>query len=60
MRHKTRKRYEKGTLELIEEAVHLLRLSPARTLAVYCIGTLPFVAALLYFSIRRRLTVTQD
>ncbi len=39
----------KGALELIEEAVHLLRRSSARSLASYYIGSLPFVLALLYF-----------
>jgi len=38
-----------GALELIEEAVHLLRTAPASTLADYYVGTLPFVLGLLYF-----------
>jgi hypothetical protein len=36
-------------LELLEEAIHLLRSSPMQVLACYYIGSLPFVLALLYF-----------
>ena len=36
-------------VELIEEAVHLLRRAPARAWAVYVAGTIPFVSALLFF-----------
>lgn len=36
-------------MELLEEAVHLVRTAPAVLIAVYAIGTLPFVLALLYF-----------
>jgi hypothetical protein len=39
----------KGALELIEEAVHLLRSVPLSDLAWYFYGTLPFVLASLYF-----------
>ncbi|MDY7037757.1 MAG: hypothetical protein SV375_16535, partial [Thermodesulfobacteriota bacterium] len=39
----------KGAIEILEEAVHLLRLSPASLLPVYYIGTLPFVLGFLYF-----------
>ena len=39
----------KGAITIIEEAVHLLRLSPARLLASYYIGSLPFICGLLYF-----------
>ena len=39
----------RGSLEIIEEAVHLLRMSPGSTLALYYIGALPFVLGLLYF-----------
>ena len=35
-------------LELVEEAIHLLRVSPA-TLAANVVGTLPFAAGVLYF-----------
>ncbi|HYT61312.1 MAG TPA: DUF4129 domain-containing protein [Haliangiales bacterium] len=38
-----------GVLELIEEALHLLRLSPWRVLASYYVGCLPFVLGFLYF-----------
>jgi hypothetical protein len=40
---------EKGPVELVEEAVHLLRLAPASALAAYGVGTLPFVLGLLFF-----------
>lgn len=36
-------------LDLIEDAVQLLRLAPTGTLAVYYVGALPFVLAFLYF-----------
>jgi len=44
-----RNRQETGALEIIEQAVHLLRLSPASVLATYYIGSLPFILGLLYF-----------
>ncbi|MBI1177331.1 DUF4129 domain-containing protein [bacterium] len=36
-------------LDLIEDAVHLLRTVPAGVLAVYYVGALPFVLAFLFF-----------
>jgi hypothetical protein len=45
-KHRTRGR---GSIEIIEEAVHLLRMSSGSTLAIYYIGTLPFILGLLYF-----------
>jgi len=39
----------KGGLELVEEAVHLLRTAPSGALASYYLGSLPFVLGLLYF-----------
>ena len=44
-----RSQEEKGPVELVEEAVHLLRLAPASALIGYYVGTLPFVLALLFF-----------
>jgi len=44
-----KRRSDKAAFELIEEAVHLLRLSPAGVLATYYLGALPFVLALLFF-----------
>lgn len=41
-------RSDKPAFELLEEAVHLLRQSPA-VLAAYYLGTLPFVLAVLFF-----------
>lgn len=40
---------EPGAVELIEEAMHLLRGVSAGTLLVYYAGTVPFVLALLFF-----------
>ncbi len=39
----------RGALDILEEAVHLLRLVPVSTLLIYYIGTLPFILGLLYF-----------
>ena len=39
----------KGAMEIIEEAVYVLRRNPLSLLAGYYIGTLPFITALLYF-----------
>lgn len=46
---KTRRQLEPSPLQLIEEAVHLLRRAPAATLAVYYAGTVPCVLAGLFF-----------
>ena len=39
----------KGAIEILEEAVHALRIAPVGILACYYIGSLPFILALLYF-----------
>ncbi|GAB4487757.1 MAG: hypothetical protein OHK006_17300 [Thermodesulfovibrionales bacterium] len=39
----------KGSVELIEEATHVLRSMPGTSLAFYYTGTLPFVLGFLYF-----------
>lgn len=39
----------KGALEIIEEAVYIIRRNFLNLLSVYFIGTLPFVTAFLYF-----------
>lgn len=44
-----KKQKGKTALEIIEEAVHILRSNPVRLLSVYFIGSLPFVIAFLYF-----------
>lgn len=44
-----RSQEEKAPVELIDEAFHLLRRTSAPAVAAYCVGTLPFVLALLYF-----------
>jgi len=38
-----------SAIDLLEEAVHLLRGAPASLHGVYALGTLPFVLAFLYF-----------
>ncbi|MEW6306682.1 MAG: DUF4129 domain-containing protein [Verrucomicrobiota bacterium] len=38
-----------GALELIEEAIHLLRRAPLGTLLMYYAGAIPFVLGFLYF-----------
>ena len=49
MKRAPRRQQGKGGLELIEEAVHLLRTAPFGALAGYYLGGLPFVLGLLYF-----------
>ncbi|OQY02848.1 MAG: hypothetical protein B6I22_12790 [Desulfobacteraceae bacterium 4572_123] len=39
----------KSAIRILEESIHLLRLSSASLLAVYYIGSMPFVLGLLYF-----------
>ena len=40
---------ERGPIELIEEGTRLFRTAGLPTLALYYIGTMPFILALLYF-----------
>jgi hypothetical protein len=40
---------ERPALDLVEEAVHLLRTSPARVLLGYYVGAVPFALGLLFF-----------
>ncbi len=40
---------DKPALELIEEAINLIRCSPGNILSTYYIGSLPFMLGLLYF-----------
>lgn len=49
MNRLARQRNGPGALEIIETAVHLLRVAPAGTLATYYAGALPFVLGLLFF-----------
>ena len=49
MKDRTHRQAGRGALELLEEAVHLLRLVPAGVLLTYYVGALPFVLALLYY-----------
>lgn len=46
---KRRAATERPTLDLMEEAVHLLRSAPLHVFGWYLIGTLPFLLGLLYF-----------
>ena len=43
MRRAGRRKPDKGGLDLIEEATHLLRTAPAATLATYYLGAIPFI-----------------
>jgi uncharacterized membrane protein len=49
MKRVPRRQQGKGGLELIEEAVHLLRTAPLGAFSCYYLGSLPFVLGLLYF-----------
>ena len=49
MKTKNRRQEGRSGLELVEEAVHLLRMTTGGTLACYFLGTLPFVLAALFF-----------
>ena len=40
---------EKAAVEVVEEALQLLRSAPASALVAYYLGALPFVLALLFF-----------
>src|SRR5436309_1874407 len=44
-----RSQEEKGPLELVDEALHLLRLAPGSGLVGYYVGSVPFVLTLLFF-----------
>ncbi len=49
MKTKNRRQQGRSGLELVEEAIHLLRMATGATLACYFLGTLPFVLAALFF-----------
>lgn len=49
MSRKDPRRKGLGAIELMEEAVAVLRRAPSATPAAYYIGTLPFILGLLYF-----------
>ncbi len=44
-----RKPEEQGAIEILEEAVQLLRSAPASSIAVYLVGAIPFSLGLLFF-----------
>ena len=43
------KKHHQGAIRIIEEAVHLLRSAPGSLLAIYYMGSVPFVLGLMYF-----------
>ncbi|HSI09967.1 MAG TPA: hypothetical protein VK985_15370 [Rariglobus sp.] len=49
MRHPAKKSDAPGAVELIEEAVHLLRSAPAAAWVIYLAGAVPWVLGLGYF-----------
>ncbi|MEE9218000.1 MAG: DUF4129 domain-containing protein [Acidobacteriota bacterium] len=49
MRSRARQAAEPSPLEILDQAFHLLRLAPARVLAGFYLGGLPFCLGLLYF-----------
>ncbi len=49
MNRAPRQKEGRSGLDLVEEAVHLLRTAPAATLAAYYAGAIPFVLGWLYF-----------
>lgn len=49
MKRNSKRDREKGAFDLIEEAVHILRMLPGAIFALYFVGTLPFILGLLYF-----------
>src|SRR6516164_4848417 len=49
MKRNARRQQGKVSLELFEEAFHLVRSAPSVALASYYLGTLPFVLGLLWF-----------
>lgn len=44
-----RRQQGKGAFDLIEEATQLLRTAPVSVLAIYYLGTIPFILGLLFF-----------
>jgi len=49
MTNASRPIFQRTGLEIANEALHLLRVAPARALSFYAIGSLPFVLGLLFF-----------
>src|ERR1041385_2186790 len=49
MKRRNRRFENRGALDLVEEATHLLRTVPLGTLAVYYLGAVPFVLGALFF-----------
>jgi hypothetical protein len=40
---------KKSCIDLLEEATHALRTAPAKTIAIYYLGAIPFILGFLYF-----------
>ena len=49
VRRRNRRRRERSSLQLLEEAFHLLRTAPITSLWIFYLGAVPFVAAFMYF-----------
>lgn len=49
VRRRRKRRKETSSLQILEEAFHLLRTAPASALWTFYIGTVPFVALAMYF-----------
>jgi len=49
MKKAHRRQQGRGAFDIIEEATHLLRTAPPGTLALYFLGSVPFVLGLLFF-----------
>jgi len=48
-RRRNRRRRERSSLQILEEAFHLLRTTPIGNLWIFYVGAVPFAAAFLYF-----------
>jgi hypothetical protein len=49
MKRRNDKQHNRGALDLIEDATHLLRTEPMSLLPAYYLGTIPFALGLLFF-----------
>lgn len=46
---KSKGKHRKSAIRILEESIHLLRLSPASLLSIYYIGSMPFILGFFYF-----------
>ena len=49
MKAREQKWRRKGAIEIVEEAVHMLRTAPSSVFVIYYMGGLPFILGLIYF-----------